>query len=300
MNKWIAPMKFQARCPLDSLSLNMVLEEVNSGLRCLRAIQEIFELGNSINRETTLDTKSYYIEGVFSRLFDYVVNAFWHPIEHETEFMDAIGFVHALSVTSELYSFEPLPQCETLIVFAVARAKLDIAHGYPTYDPDSYSYFLSDDGYNLSISEVALLAHMDEKSVRNATQSGKQDRLITQKNDNGVYVKATDALDWLTRRQGFRPTKPQAPTISIVDGVEYVLVPKAFDDTVFSASCKLGKGYKIGKKGEEIYIDSVWDALAALKLMNKAYWRRPNENGISGIVSVYEWVPIEKDLFLAP
>lgn len=293
-------MKFTARCSFADLSLERIKNEVNAGLQCLTAIQETFQYGDSEYRSKKINTSGYYIEGVFERIYDYVVNANWYPVQHETEFMDAVGFVQSLRITVELYSFDSLAQLETLIVFAAARAKIDSHNGYPVWDLETFSDFLGHSTVDgLSISEVALLAHMDEKSVRNATQMQKQDRLITQKNSDGVYIKAEDALDWLKKRQGFKPTKPQVETITQINGVEYVLVPKAFDGTTFRATCKLSKGYKVGEKDNEEYFNSIWDALEKLKKMRKAYWRRPNEKGISGIVSVHEWVPITKEDFLS-
>lgn len=293
-------LKFEARIPVDQISIDEVLFEVNSGLRCLRAMQEIFLSGDSKNRDEPMDTNDFYIQNVFKKFYEYVVNATFCFEQAETELMDAVGFVHALGISVELYSFDTLRQCESLIVYAAARAKIDFVAGYPTWDVDGYSYFLGNGSYgNLTISEVALLAGMDEKSVRNATQLGKQDRLITQKSKNGVYVNAKDALDWLKRRQSFRPTKCPPGIMDQTDNDDYVLVPRAFDGTVFSANCKQGNSFKVGKRGEEIKEPSIWDALEKLKSMKKAYWRRPNENGHYSLVSAHEWVKIKKEDFLA-
>lgn len=292
-------IQFKSHAHIDELSLDQILREVNSGLRCMRTMQEIFVSGDSPNRDASLDTSDFYIEKVFRNFYEYVVNATFTFIEPETELMDAIGFVHAFSISAEIYGHENLYQCESLILYAAARAKIDYAAGYPTWDVDGYQDFIGNGtAGKLTISEVALLASMNEKSVRNATQQNKQDRLITQKANSGIYINAKDALDWLKSRQSFRPTKyPKTDQPS--DGrAEYVLVPKAFDGSYFSASCKQGKGYKIGRKGEEVYVDSVWEALNILKSMPKAYWRRQNEQGNSGIVSAQEWIEITKDNFL--
>ena len=292
-------LKFSAEVKIEELSLSQILHEVNEGLRCMRAMQEIFLFGDSPNRYEPLNSKGFYIEEVFKHFYEYVVNTTFRFTESETELMDAIGFVHAFAISVEIFGFDKLRQCESVILYAAARAKIDHVAGYPTWDVDGYQEFIGNgsDG-KLTISEVALLASMNEKSVRNATQQGKQDRLITQKTKAGVYINAEDALDWLKRRQSFRPTKyPEKEMVD--DGIERVLVPKAFDGSFFSASCKQGKGYKIGKKGEEIYVESVWEALKVLKSMPKAYWRRQNEHGNYGIVSAQEWVEIERETFLS-
>ena len=60
-----------------------------------------------------------------------------------------------------------------------------------------------DTGEDLSIAEMALLADMDEKSVRNATNEKAADRLRVVKAGKGVKVPMEEARRWLQGRRGF-------------------------------------------------------------------------------------------------
>ncbi|MNR57125.1 hypothetical protein D3C85_1778380 [compost metagenome] len=60
-------------------------------------------------------------------------------------------------------------------------------------------------GY-LNLKEVAVLAQMHEKSVRNATQPTAPDRLYTRKEGTRTVVDSHEALRWLKGRRNFKPT----------------------------------------------------------------------------------------------
>lgn len=60
-----------------------------------------------------------------------------------------------------------------------------------------------DNGRPLSIGEIALLADMSERSVKNATSAEGENRLV--QNDNGTVDNA-EALRWLKGRRGFKAT----------------------------------------------------------------------------------------------
>jgi hypothetical protein len=67
-------------------------------------------------------------------------------------------------------------------------------------------------------------------------------------------------------------------------------IPIAADGTPFDAiTCRRAGGYWIGPKGKEHKFPRFEDALAALNLMAKPFWRRPNKNGNWGIVSSSDW-----------
>ncbi len=55
--------------------------------------------------------------------------------------------------------------------------------------------------------------------------------------------------------------------------------------TFFLPNIRLSKGYQIGMKGEEVYHDDYWTALAQLMAMKTPRFRRRNKNNIPGIVS---------------
>lgn len=87
---------------------------------------------------------------------------------------------------------------------AIARVVLDGGSRY-TLPEDS-----AQAGY-LSISEVALLADMDERSVRNAANPKLPDPLVTKNFGRRTLVDIHDARRWLTGRKGFVPTKDFVP-----------------------------------------------------------------------------------------
>lgn len=72
------------------------------------------------------------------------------------------------------------------------------------------------------------------------------------------------------------------------------LVPVANDGSWFSPDLARSGGYTIGAKGEEFVVHDYADALAQLRLMQKARWRRPNPNGNWGIVTGVRWEDAEK------
>ncbi|MBA1148273.1 hypothetical protein H0Z60_14550 [Ectothiorhodospiraceae bacterium WFHF3C12] len=59
---------------------------------------------------------------------------------------------------------------------------------------------------DLTLREVAVLAGMTERSVRNATLASAKDRLKTFQSGSSVYVDAREALRWLRGRRGFVET----------------------------------------------------------------------------------------------
>lgn len=58
----------------------------------------------------------------------------------------------------------------------------------------------------LTLADVALLAGMDEKSVRNAANPKTKNPLKTFSHGSRTYVATADARQWLSGRRGFRPT----------------------------------------------------------------------------------------------
>ena len=84
---------------------------------------------------------------------------------------------------------------------------------------------------DLTIDQIALLANMDEKSVRNAANPKNRDALKTYSHDGRTYVKVVDARDWLSRRRGFVPTRvvegglaplPSEGFVSVADVRHYI------------------------------------------------------------------------------
>ncbi|CAH1749542.1 conserved protein of unknown function (plasmid) [Thauera humireducens] len=105
---------------------------------------------------------------------------------------------------------------EILLCGFMARWKLDVA-GNGSDDADDVRFwghmFERIDCDLLSLSEIALLADIQERSVRNYTHStrAEHERLKTVKVGGRTYVRPEDAKSWLTRRRRFIPTRfPEA------------------------------------------------------------------------------------------
>lgn len=93
--------------------------------------------------------------------------------------------------------------CRRLIDTAFARWNLDVMEPRAV----QFENHLGEVGSTeLSIREVALLANMDEKSVRNAAYEKSEGALQTSLRDGRVYVAVLEARRWLAERRGFRPT----------------------------------------------------------------------------------------------
>ena len=70
----------------------------------------------------------------------------------------------------------------------------------------------------------------------------------------------------------------------------YTHIPEAKDGTRFTQDkCSKNGVFTVGSKGSEKKFRNYIDALAYLRTMPVAKWRRPNSNGNWGIVSAVEW-----------
>lgn len=99
---------------------------------------------------------------------------------------------------------------------AVARMVLDGGDRFTDFGAGEFGVGNGDLGY-LTLSEVALLANMDERSVRNAANPKLPDPLKTAQVGKRSLVNPEEARRWLSGRKGFIPTKkheeavPQRP-----------------------------------------------------------------------------------------
>lgn len=70
---------------------------------------------------------------------------------------------------------------------------------------------------------------------------------------------------------------------------EFIKVPFYIESdgskTFFLPNLKRPKGFQIGPKGSEVYVEDYWQALSALMAMNTPKFRRKNSKGNAGIVS---------------
>jgi hypothetical protein len=145
---------------------------------------------------------------------------------------------------------------------------------------------------DLTFTELAALANMSEKSVRNAFLSLKEQGVVY-KIGSQQYIKVDFAREWLTHRKDYKPTKNLAGMEGLNE--EYVNVPVATDGTCFSYQCEYKRGgYQIGTKGSEVKVPTFDEALKLLIDMPLAKWRRPNAAGNFGLVSAVEWKRVMK------
>ena len=83
-----------------------------------------------------------------------------------------------------------------------------------------------DDGQDVHIEKLALLADVDVRTVRNAVSAGE---LLASKYDNvlhpGLYAESASARAWLQGRKGFKPTVYAGQT---AQPIENVTTPAAF------------------------------------------------------------------------
>ncbi len=74
---------------------------------------------------------------------------------------------------------------------------------------------------------------------------------------------------------------------------EQLLVPQASDGSCFGPYLKHAGKFTVGEKEDEVQFEEFDEALAYLRRMGTAKWRRPNANGNRGIVSAVRWVVME-------
>lgn len=130
------------------------------------------------------------------------------PMDDDEAMMNVIFFLEGLSAYGHGINFGSfslsMPQhALDLAEKAHARHVLDGGRRHPLFVQEIT------DGH-LSIAEIALLANMDEKSVRNASGSKAGDRLITTKVATRAVVQVQEANRWLAGRKEFVPTRRAA------------------------------------------------------------------------------------------
>lgn len=158
-----------------------------------------------------LDLAKFSAYRIFADLYDYgvlgVLQSDIFPMDDATDATFPMAFVFDCADSQLLFEmqagwFVPLQHCIQTARMSIARQVLD--GGKRTLVPMDYEV---PDGL-LAIPEVALLANMEEGSVRNAA-SGKKtaDSLPTVAREGKRYVEPKAALKWLRTRRGFRETQ---------------------------------------------------------------------------------------------
>jgi hypothetical protein len=174
----------------------------------------------------TLDLSRFSVVGTFDALYDYgvlgILQSPIFPIANATEATFAMAFVFDCQRSELLFEMQGggtvnVTRCIHTAEVAMARQVLgggDRALIGSDNKPDKL----------LTMREVALLANMEERSVRNAA-SGKSrpDLLKTTILDGDRFVAPEDALEWLKDRRGFNQTQRKGHL------VDFDISSRAFD-----------------------------------------------------------------------
>ena len=123
---------------------------------------------------------------------------------------------------------------------AAARLVLDGADRRTDYATDEFGPGSGDFGY-LTLAEVALLADMDERSVRNAANPKLPNHLMTEPVGRRSLVRPEEARRWLANRKGFVPTKTvNGSDEDRLPRFDLPPLPQAFYDAVAREAKELG------------------------------------------------------------
>lgn len=219
------------------------------------------------------------------RLYEYAFNG-------RTGHFDIDDLVKLASLSALSRAFEGvegvavMPLTEILIRACLVRHRIDyLPHNVMAESVRLLCEWIEDAHPQVLFAhEAALIANMSTRAVQNDWR--KQEV-------SGGLMPLREGVEWLKRRNGYRPTVPYEQDIQ---GEGTILVPFARDGTWFASLCRRRDGYRIGDKGSEKVVSDIYEALEALKDMDVAKWRRPNEQGNWGLVSAVEWrdIPLEE------
>ncbi|MFS0756519.1 hypothetical protein ABC383_17730 [Noviherbaspirillum sp. 1P10PC] len=146
---------------------------------------------------------------------------------------------------------------------AVARTVLDGGDRHTDYGVDVYGLGKGDGGY-LTLAEVALLANMDERSVRNAANPKLADPLKTEQVGKRSLVSVEEARRWLVGRKGFVQTRESKTFVmhrppewnveipqDLIEQIHRKAEERGVSPNVLLKEMVLGAAEKVMKEGEE-------------------------------------------------
>jgi hypothetical protein len=154
------------------------------------------------------EPKGWEILETMERLYDYamegVARVDVESMGNETEYAFAAAYLYDYqrgAMRAEINNGEGGSVAKCLHVAQLAAARVALDGGERFFH---FGRWTPDDA--LTIREIALLAGMEETSVRNAAVKGKPGALRTYQEDGNTLVTRGDALEWLKGRKGFTPT----------------------------------------------------------------------------------------------
>ena len=149
-------------------------------------------------RETAIEFFEYAVDGLLNTTDSGIQDSNW---------LDFSSFINQARWDAEFHNANSLaPGLEKLLKQSAVRARLDLDTLGEAASKALPTIFQDDNCGYLSLVEVAFLAQMNEKSVRNATQPNAPDRLQTYKKGARTVVDSDEALRWLKGRRNFKPT----------------------------------------------------------------------------------------------
>jgi hypothetical protein len=157
-----------------------------------------------------IDMSKFSITKVMDKLYDYAFEAKWDINENwidlvtdSAEFLEGLQNFKLLNETEIRYS---LDKCLHTLWSSTARWCLDDDNAGAAEMLTSVDGGLMIGGF-LTLRQITLLAQMDEKSVRNATNPKVKGHLKTFSRNGRTFVYKADAKEWLAQRRSFKPTE---------------------------------------------------------------------------------------------
>lgn len=202
----------------------------------------------------------------------------------------AFAFVYAALPLTDFFGCRMPLGCVASLQASLARDKLhendpsreSVIHGRG-HIVEYWEDFPDGLAEGLTIHELSLLTGLEEQSVRNALNKDKTVTRAIGEHSKVLEIPVEEALVWMRGKGRFLEYEPPKSSA-------HISVPVASDGSFFNAKLERRKGFAIGKKGEERYIETFEEALEKLEKMPKPYWRRPSETtGVPGIVRGVRW-----------
>lgn len=213
------PQTLSTKSSAQKLTLESALEAFRS---CMGSVEEYLSFVVTAKADALLRSEGLldraHLEALATLLYGYGVEGRAIEDFDESYFIDFVYFLRlAKSAAGYMPGPVPVTNAEEVACTVHARRKLDFFSGYEPFtcmpaterSEDFFyaesSQFADGEEKKLSLGEIALLARMDEKSVRNmthATQEGEH-RLATTKIGSKTMVEIPEAIRWLRLRKGF-------------------------------------------------------------------------------------------------
>ena len=192
--------------PTFKFDLETLKNEIQRGMVGIGKAYETLK-GNYLVDDSEINPEDAYLQAVAEMAYCYGVKGKLEPpcalvAEYDAAYLDLSLFCKLSRSAEELGHGSLSISAENVFAMCILRSRLDASLGRQIPE----AVVLENDEELFTLKEVAILAQMHEKSVRNATQPTANDRLETIKVGKRTYVTAKVADDWLSRRRSFQPT----------------------------------------------------------------------------------------------